>query len=374
MVRVGILTSSRADFGVYLPLLRKLKSDDEFELSIIAFGTHLSPIHGTTIEEIRSSGFQVAFQVSTAMGADDAESISTSVGVAIIKFSSFWSTHKHLFDVVLCLGDRYEMCAAVLSGIPHGIKFGHLYGGDQSLGAIDDVYRDCMTKASKVHFTSTQKCAQRVKQLTLSEKNNVHVVGILSLENIKSIALLSREEVRSEFKIDFSAPTVLMTFHPETVHAEMNEKRVEVVREVIEFLVAQFQLVITMPNADTNASVYRNLYSRLQSNYSDRIFLFENLGVRAYFSCMQHSLFMIGNTSSGISEAPSFNKYFINVGDRQKGRETGKNVISVPFDLTAIKSATAGVLNNPVFNGDNIYYQEAGIERIVNALKRPDRE
>lgn len=373
MVRVGVLTSSRADFGVYLPLLKKLQTDVTFQLSIIAFGTHLSPIHGNTIEEIKSAGFDVPFQISTATASDDAESISTSVGVAIIKFSSFWSTHKHLFDVVLCLGDRYEMCAAVLAGVPHGIRFGHLYGGDQSLGAIDDVYRDCMTKASKLHFTSTQKCADRVRQLTLSE-NSVHVVGILSLENIRTLSLLSPEELKDQFEVDMRKPTVLMTIHPETVHAEMTPSRMAVVGEVIEFLTPNFQLIITMPNADTNASAYRNLYSALHMKHKTRIFLFENLGTRAYFSCMQHSLFMIGNTSSGISEAPSFHKYFINIGDRQKGRETGKNVIGVPFDLVEIKSAVASVLREPVFNGENIYFQAGGTDKIVRALRHTQHD
>jgi GDP/UDP-N,N'-diacetylbacillosamine 2-epimerase (hydrolysing) len=367
VVKIGILTSSRADFGVYQPLLRALKNDAEISFDIIAFGTHLSKSHGETITEILEQGFDVKYKIPCLLISDTEESIATNVALTFLKFSSFWENVKKVYDIIICMGDRYEMFAAVLAGVPFGIKFAHFYGGDQTKGAVDNVYRDCITMASKIHFTSTEKCAARVNELQHSN-SNIYVVGILSLEDSQR-KLISVEEFKLTWGVDLGIPTVLITFHPETVNAENNYHHVQIVKSVLEFLVRDFQLVITMPNADTNASVYRNFYDDLKKQFSDRVFLFENLGTTAYFSCLKYSRFVIGNTSSGISEAPSFNKYYINVGDRQKGRETGGNVLSVPFQVTKILDAVSQLKNNYEFNGANIYFKEKSIDRIVNTLK-----
>jgi len=365
MVRVGILTSSRADFGVYLPLLRSLVNDSNFTIQIIAFGSHMSSIHGLTFREIESSGFRVNHRIASLLTYDDAEAIGTNVGITTMKFASFWGDHKDEFDIVLCLGDRYEMFAAVFAGIPHGIKFGHFYGGDQSLGSFDNIYRDCLTSASVIHFTSTERCANRVKQLTGSTK--VFPVGILSLEAIRSTPLLSLNEFKEIWKIDLSTPTVLMTFHPETVNSEANRHHVKVIREVIKMMGSAYQIVATMPNADTNGSLYREMLNEI-SNEVKFLKVVENLGLQSYFTSLNHCKIVIGNTSSGISEAPSFGKYFINVGQRQDGREMGGNVISVPFNAQAILWAVTKVEGSPVYSGNNIYFRENSINSIKSIL------
>lgn len=365
-MRVGVLTSSRADFGVYLPLLKELRADVGFQVEIIAFGSHLSNAHGTTINEIEKSGFSVKYKVVSLVAHDSEEAIATSVGLTFLKFSTLWENVKNEFDIVLCLGDRYEMFSAVLSAVPFGIKFAHFYGGDRSDGAIDNVYRDCMTMASHIHFTSTQNCAERVKILTRSK--NVHAVGILSLEAINKMPLLSISDFYAKWKVDLSKPTALVTFHPETVNSELNYDHAKVVEEVIEGMLKNFQVVVTMPNADTHGSVYRNVYAELSEKH-EQFFAFENLGMESYFTCLKHCKFVLGNTSSGISEAPSFQKYFINIGSRQQGREMGENVISTPFQSNAILEAILSLPEDFLFKGKNIYLMPGAMTLIRNILK-----
>ena len=181
-MRIGVLTSSRADFGIYRPLLKNILENFDFDLQIIAFGTHLSMFHGNTIEEIRNEGFEIKYTIDSFLVSDSNDSISTTIGLTMIKFSSFWKDHFNEFDVVFCLGDRFEMLAAVLSGISFGIKFAHIHGGEKTLGAIDNVFRHSITHASFIHFASTEEYRNRIIQI-LDEPNRVYYTGALSLEN-----------------------------------------------------------------------------------------------------------------------------------------------------------------------------------------------
>lgn len=367
MVKIGILTSSRADYGVYLPLLREFAKDPEIQFEIIAFGTHQSLMHGHTVDEIKKE-FAVSLEITSILASDTEEAIATSAALTSLKFAAFWAQHTDDFDMVLCLGDRFEMFSAVIAGIPFGIKFAHFYGGDYSKGAIDNVYRDGITASSVLHFTSTQKCADRVKRMTHNHAP-VDVVGILSLEEVEKLELLSIPMFQAKWQIDLSVPTCLMTMHPETVHPENNYKYASIIGEVVENLQEKYQVVISMPNADTNSQAYRDVFNQMHKKYPGRVLLVENFGIQSYFTCMKYSVVMLGNTSSGISEAASFQKYFINIGDRQAGREFGSNVISMPVDKKMILQSVEDVLKLGVYQGENIYKQNGAIDIIKNRLK-----
>ncbi len=365
--RIGILTSSRADFGVYEPLLNALTQNNDIVFDIIAFGTHLSQVHGFTLNEILNQDYKVSYTIPSLLASDDEESVSTSFALTAQKFASFWAQYKNKWDLVLCLGDRYEMCAAVLAGVPMGIKFAHLYGGDRSMGAIDNVYRDTMTAASVMHFTSTEKCKQRVAMLTENSKH-IKVIGILSLAKLKKLKLFSMETFKKDWNIDLKKPTILICFHTETINAEKNTEYVRVIGEVLAYFASDYQLVITMPNADTLGNLYRKEYLILRKKYPGKVFLVENFGNLAYYTCMKYAKLLIGNTSSGISEAPSFNTYFINVGDRQKGREFGENVINVPFKRkTLIEEINIALLKGE-YKGENPYYKPGSIQTIIHEI------
>lgn len=366
-MRIGILTSSRADYGIYMPLLKKMKDDSFFNISIIAFGTHLSDFHGKTLNQIESSGLKVDYQIESMMLTDSAGSVSTAIGLTCIKFADFWKEHQTKFDLVFCLGDRYEMFAAVTAGIPFQIKFAHLHGGETTLGAIDNVFRHAITLASKYHFVSTEAYASRVKML-IESNDHVFNVGALSLDNIDSLKLLSTEEFYQKWHVDFSIKTILTTFHPETVALEKNESYAEELVKAINHL-TDYQFLITMPNADTAGNIIRNA---LKSNFenNDRVFLIENLGSQSYFTAMKYCSFLMGNTSSGIIEAASFGKAVMNLGDRQKGRLGGENIIHSKVEATAIINSVKTIESSNFQHIKNMYWNDGAATKIINILKK----
>jgi GDP/UDP-N,N'-diacetylbacillosamine 2-epimerase (hydrolysing) len=354
-MRIGVLTSSRADFGIYRPLLNNILESSNFDLQIIAFGTHLSMFHGNTIEEIRNEGFEIKYTIDSLLVSDSSESISTTIGLTIIKFSSFWKDHFNEFDVVFCLGDRFEMLAAVLSGISFGIKFAHIHGGEKTLGAIDNVFRHSITHASYIHFASTEEYRDRIIQI-LDGPSRVYYTGALSLENLNSIRLLDIGEFKLKWKIDLNQPTILFTFHPETVNPTLNPIYSEEITEAILSL-DNFQFLITMPNADTYGNRIRKLFESKFQNCKN-IFLVENLGTQSYFTAMKYSKLLVGNTSSGIIEAASFKKYVINIGSRQAGRAVSSNIINVEIEKDLIIDAVNKTVSLGEYNGNNIYHNQ----------------
>ena len=221
MKRIAILTSSRADYGIYLPLIKALKEDSYFGSQIIAFGTHLSPFHGYTLTQILNDGFEVKFQIESMLAGDTPNAISTAMALTCLKFADFWKDHQSDFDLVFCPGDRYEMFAAVTAGIPFNIHFAHIHGGEKTLGAIDNIFRHAITLTSKYHFVSCKEHGERVSQLTESSEN-IFDIGALSLDNLNSLIVLSKTDFLSHFEIDLNQPTILVTVHPETVTPEMN--------------------------------------------------------------------------------------------------------------------------------------------------------
>jgi GDP/UDP-N,N'-diacetylbacillosamine 2-epimerase (hydrolysing) len=338
MMRVGILTSSRADFGIYLPLLKQLKQDSDFELSLIAFGTHLSDFHGKTIHQIERLGFEVEYTVESMQLTDSPNAIATAIGLTTIKFADFWKAHAQDFDLIFCLGDRYEMFAAVMAAVPFQLPIAHLHGGETTLGAIDNAFRHAITVASTYHFVSTESHAQRVAEI-IGSKEHIYNVGALSLDNIQDIPMLTIEAFKEKLGIDLAIPTILITFHPETVALTKNEGYTNELVKAIKQL-TDYQVLITMPNADTSGNTVRQI---LLANFSNdkRVLLVENLGTQNYLTVMKYATVLVGNTSSGIIEAASFAKPVINLGNRQLGRTAGNNVIHVPISSDAIVAAVA---------------------------------
>lgn len=368
-MKIGVLTSSRADFGIYLPLLKALSQDSFFHLEIIAFGTHLSNFHGYTLQQIRDQGFNVKYTVDSMSLSDSADAISSTIGLTTIKFSSFWKDYSQDFDYVLSLGDRYEMFAAVTAGIPFQVKFVHFHGGEKTLGAIDNVFRHAISHASSVHFVATEAYAARLKVM-LDTTEHIYNVGAMSLQNLFKIDFLTKPEFKEKWKINLERPTVLMTFHPETVHVKSNVtfamELVDVVKSNIDL-----QFLITMPNADTAGNEIRSIFMR-ELQGLENIFMIENLGTQSYFTAMKYCSFLLGNTSSGIIEAASFGKYVINIGERQAGRMVSNNVFQTSISKEAIQEAIKTIQKNDEFNGENVYFKDNSVQCVINTLKEID--
>ncbi len=370
-MRIGILTSSRADFGIYLPLLKKMREDSYFSMEIIAFGTHLSHFFGHSIDTVLEEGFDVPHRIDALVLGDTEESVSTSMALTAMKFSSFWSANRNRFDLIFCLGDRYEMFSAVTAAIPFGIKIAHFHGGETTLGAIDNIFRHSISLASKLHFVSTEDYEKRLFLLTGSQKN-IYNVGALSLDSIGSIPLYSIEEFNDKWNIDLSKPSILLTLHPETLAVSKNYDYAVIMARVINSL-KDFQFVITMPNADTEGSVIRKVWDKEFTNHS-RVFMIENFGTKGYFTCLKYCAVVVGNSSSGIIEAASFNRYVVNVGERQAGRAKSENTYDTPFDEDGIVQLIIKLSKSKEYRGKNLYWNGGASERIIQALKNPTND
>ena len=365
-MKIGVLTSSRADFGIYLPLLIELKKDSLFSLHIIAFGTHLSPNYGYTINEIKRYDFKSIHEVKTMEGfVDDEAGVSSNYGSTISLFSTFWNKNK--FDLVFCLGDRYEMSAAVQAAIPFRVPFAHLHGGETTLGAIDNIFRHQITLASKLHFATTAKHSEKIIRLT-GQVNNIYNVGSLSLNDLHDFQPKNRSILKKLFHIP-NSPYLLVTFHPETIDLDNNIFFGEILEKVFIELQKSLHIVITMPNADTLGSIYRTKFEELSKAFPKRIITVESFGKDYYFDVMHYSTAMLGNSSSGIIEAASFNKYVINVGNRQKGRTASENVYHVEYNIEKILNTVNEVISFGDYKGENIYWKDKPAKKIIKILK-----
>ncbi len=364
-MKIGVLTSSRADYGIYLPLLNKLKKDDFFNLEIIAFGTHLSKKHGFTFIDIEQDGYDVIHKLTSLVEDDSEQGIAISYANTVVSFSNFWAINK--FDLVFCLGDRFEMSAAVQASIPFGVKLAHFHGGETTLGAIDNIYRHQITLASQIHFVAAKNFLCKIREVIGTSKG-IYNVGALSLDGIEQVKLPNWSDVCKLFNIP-NKEFILITFHSETINPSVNKIYVETIYDALNVLCKKYHLIITLSNADTMGSLYREFSRKLKIKNNNSVTLIENFGKYNYFAAMKSSKILIGNSSSAILESASFGKFAINVGDRQLGRLRSENIIDVSFNKYEIINAAYKAIKRGPFTGTNKYYKQNVVQNIVQILK-----
>jgi UDP-hydrolysing UDP-N-acetyl-D-glucosamine 2-epimerase len=320
---IGVVTTSRADYGIYRPLLWAIEEHPDLELRLMVSGSHLAPEFGRTVDQIEDDGFKVSDRVECLLSSDTGEGMSLSMGLGVMGFARALARRKP--DLLVVLGDRYEMFAAALAALPLNLPVAHLYGGELSLGAIDDCFRHALTKISHLHFVATQDYAQRVIQLG-EEPWRVTVCGALSLDNLNHMELMSQQDLANDLGLPLEPAPLLVTFHPAT--QEPGQAGFQI-KELLSALEETAQpTIFTMPNADAGG---REMAGFIQ-NFVDRhdwANVRDNLGTRRYFSLMALSATMVGNSSSGIIEAPHFRTPVVNVGSRQNGRVRAANVLDV---------------------------------------------
>lgn len=363
-MKIGILTSSRADYGIYLPLLNKLKRDSRFELEIVAFGMHLQDSQGFTIRSIEADEYAVIHKVGKMPDGDQIFDIAFGYGSLVKDFACFWRDNQ--FDLVFALGDRWEMSAAVQAALPFELSIAHIHGGETTLGAIDNIYRHQITLASSYHFTAAECFSMRISEI-IGTDEGVHTVGSISLEELKNIYLPKWEDVKKEFNIPFDEFT-LVTFHPESVRANRNELLCKEAVNSLEQLAKTHNLLVTKANSDALGSMYNDSFQSLVAKYPNKVKLVSALGKLNYFKAMKQCDFLLGNTSSGILEAASFSKWVINVGDRQKGRLQNANVINVPFQQSSILNAVKEVKLKSSYQGENLYMRDNTTDDIIKII------
>ena len=362
--KIGVLTSSRADYGIYQPLLKVLANDDTCEIHLLVFGTHLLSKYGETIQEIKSDGYGNIHTIQGMPSSDSVKDIAKGYSDVLANFTEFWADNN--FDIVLALGDRFEMSAAVQASIPFEIKIGHIHGGETTLGAIDNIYRHQISLVSQFHFVASEVFVDRLRNL-LDTDVNIYNVGSLSLSELTETELPTWEKVADKFNIPAS-DFALVTLHPETVNSFNNERfSIEAFSALLQ-LSKEIHVVVTLANADTNGSYFRSEAERIKLENPNRISIVENFGKLNYFSAMKQCSLMCGNTSSGIIESASFGKYVVNIGDRQKGRLRSENVIDVPFVRSEIYAACLETLRLGDYKGNNLYYKKDSAKAINKIL------
>jgi UDP-hydrolysing UDP-N-acetyl-D-glucosamine 2-epimerase len=364
---IGVVTVARSDYGNYLPVLRKIQADPELRLHLMAGGMHLSPEFGLTVNAIEADGFEVSERVEMLLSSDTPEGIAKSMGLGTIGFAQAYARFRP--DILLVLGDRFEMHAAVVAALPFKIPVAHIHGGESTEGAMDDAVRHSITKLSHLHFVATEEYRRRVLQMG-EEPWRVIVSGAPGLDNLHSIKLLDRQELGAHSGLRLDSDPLLVTFHPVTLEYERTEGQV---RELLEALgECGLPIVFTMPNADTNGRVIiRMLDEFIQSHPQAQ--LVENLGTQRYFSLMAIAAAMVGNSSSGIIEAPSFGLPVVNIGTRQQGRTRAANVIDVGYSrheiIKGLKQALSPEFRAHLHEAPNPYGDGHASNVIVKNLK-----
>ena len=368
MRTIGVVTVGRSDYGLFRPVLRRIADDPELSLRLIVAGAHLLPQFGTTVDAIEADGFSVAERVEMALASDSPEAVAKSVGVGVTGFAQSYASDRP--DLLLVLGDRYEMLAAVVAALPFNIPVAHIHGGELTEGAIDEAIRHSVTKMSHLHFAATEEYAQRIMQLG-EEPWRVVVSGAPGLDNLNAFQPRSRGELEGEFGLDLSTPPLLVTFHPVTLEYARAGEQMSALVEALER--SRLPIVMTYPNADTGHHEIANLAEEFAQR-APQVSLLVNMGTDAYFSLMGRAAAMVGNSSSGIIEAASFGLPVVNIGNRQGGRIRAANVIDVECEsdaiLDGIRLATSSDFRAGLAGLVNPYGDGQAAGKIVDVLRK----
>lgn len=331
-MRTAIVTTSRADFGIYQPVLTELAKSSKLSVGLMISGTHLSPDFGMTINEIRGSGFEIWAEAPCLLAGDEPEDIAASCGLAVQAVGKALAQARP--DIAMVLGDRYEMIAAALAANIMNIPVAHIHGGEETTGAYDNAFRYAISKLSHLHFPATLLAARRLLQMG-EPPDRVTCCGAPALDALGNIQLADRQELMQRTGLK-DAPFLLVTYHPETLALDAVETSFDHVWRALD--ASGLQFLITAANADTKGRRINDMIAQRRRG-NDRAVFAESLGHRLYASAMRHAEAMVGNSSSGIIEAAHFDLPVVNIGDRQKGRERSTNVIDCAADFDAIRAA-----------------------------------
>ena len=333
MRTVAVVTGSRSDYGCLLPILRRIQETPGLKLQLLVTGMHLSEKFGLTVREIEADGFDIEDRIDLQLSSDSPEGIADAMGRATAGFSKSFGRSRP--DLLLVLGDRFEMHAAAVASIPFKIPLAHVHGGEVTQGAMDDVLRHSLTKLSHLHFVAARESVRRVLQMG-EEPWRVILSGAPSLDNLREVPLLGKEELAGRLKIPLGVSPLLVTYHPVTLEYEQTHWQIEELLSALSQ--AGLPVVFTAPNADTYGSIIRSRIEAYVREHPGSTWLVPNLGTQLYFSLMKWAAAMVGNSSSGLVEAPSFELPVVNIGTRQEGRTRGGNVVEVGYHRAEIAS------------------------------------
>jgi GDP/UDP-N,N'-diacetylbacillosamine 2-epimerase (hydrolysing) len=339
--KICIVTGTRAEYGLLYWLMKEIEADNELELQLIVTGMHLSPEFGLTYKDIEKE-FKIDKKIEMLLSSDSAIGISKSMGLAQISFAEAYENLKP--DILVVLGDRYEIFSAVSSAMIARIPIAHLHGGETTEGAFDESIRHSITKMSHLHFTATDEYKNRVIQLG-EHPNRVFNVGGMGIENIKRLELLTKEEFEKSIDFNLGKKNIIVTFHPVTLENSTAKEQFQNLLDAVDKL-ENTHIIFTKANSDTDGRVINQMIDEYVSKNSEKAVGFTSLGQVRYLSALQYVDAVVGNSSSGLAEAPSFKIGTINIGDRQKGRIMAESVINCKSNEESISNAFEKLYSN----------------------------
>lgn len=368
MRKICFVTGTRAEYGLLSRLMRLVADDKDLQLQIIATNMHLMPEYGETYKEIEADGFHIDRKVYMNKPTDDAAGIIVSMAEemkgmndALIKLDP---------DILVILGDRYEMLVVATVALLQRIPITHLHGGEISEGAVDDSIRHSITKMSSLHFTSTEEYRRRVIQMG-EQPERVFYVGAIGVENLKQVPLMSKQDLEASLNFTFNENTIIVTYHPVTLGNRSPKD------EINDFLLAldafpDLKVLFTMPNSDQGGEVIRQTIEGYCSRNSDRCSCYSSLGLKRYLSALQYVTAVAGNSSSGLLEVPSVHIPTLNIGERQKGRTHGESVFDCGSDTNSIIAGLNTILSDEfrevAYKAANPYEKENTAQNIFNVI------
>jgi GDP/UDP-N,N'-diacetylbacillosamine 2-epimerase (hydrolysing) len=371
MLKICIVTGTRAEYGLLYWLMREMKSDRNIELQIVVTGMHLSEEFGSTYREIENDGFIISKKVYIDLSSDNSYGVSKSMGLGIIGFAQEF---KNLTpDLVVVLGDRFETFSAVIAAMVAKIPIAHLHGGETTEGAFDEAIRHSITKMSHLHFVATKAYKKRVIQLG-EHSNKVFIVGGLGIENINRLNLLSRNNFENKINFKLGKKNILITFHPVTLESNTSKVQFQELLNAIDEL-DNTNFIFTKANSDTDGKIINHMIDEYVSK-KNNVISFKSMGQLNYLSALKFMDVVLGNSSSGILEAPSFKITTINIGDRQKGRIKANSIIDCDANFQSIRAALTKAYSNDFQNSldsvKNPYDFGNTSKKILKVIKNVD--
>ncbi len=369
--KVCVVTGSRAEYGLLRQVMDGIRNAPELDLQVIVTGMHLSPEFGLTFREIEKDGFQIDRKVEMLLGSDSPAGVTKSMGLGMIGFSD--ALQELQPDLMLVLGDRFEIFSAVSAALVARIPVAHMHGGESTEGAIDEAIRHSITKMSQLHFAATETYRNRIIQLGENPDFTFNV-GATGIDNIKDLQLLDRGSLESELEIKLAGRNLLVTFHPVTLEdAESSGQQFSQLLSVLDELQDTF-LIFTRPNADTDGRIIMELMDEYASRNAQKTKVVTSLGTQKYLSTMKYMDGVVGNSSSGLIEAPSLSVGTVNIGDRQKGRVRAKSVIDCDPNVDSIRNAVQKLFSDEfkkeLLNVENPYGDGGAAKNIVDILRK----
>lgn len=366
--KVAIVTGTRAEYGLMRWVIQGIQEHPLLELQIVVTGMHLSPEFGLTYKSILEDGFEINKKIEVVLSSDSPVGISKSMGLGMISFAEAYSELRP--DIILVLGDRFEIFSAVAAAMVSRIPVAHIHGGEATEGLIDEPIRHSITKMSHVHFAATEEYRRRIIQLG-EDPNRVFNTGTPGIDNIYRLKLLSKKEFEESIGFEIGEKSILITFHPVTLENQTAGYQFdELLKALNQF--DDYKLIFTMPNADTDGRIIIDKINKFVSNHPLRSVAFTSLGQLRYLSALRFISVVIGNSSSGLTEAPSFKVPTINIGDRQNGRIKAESVIDCnPNSDDIVKSleiATSSDFRSRIANMRNPYGEGGASQKIVENL------